>query len=479
MEGWLHSFAPAFVIRAKDQLMASHIGKRLARSTFWSLIAGCVSRSLALVASIIVARLLGQGGFGELGILQSTLEMFASLAAFGMGLTSTKYVAECRKSNPDKAGRIIAMSSVVAWLTGGLGTIFLIYAAPWLADRALAAPQLAPLLQISSISLLFGAVNGAQIGGLAGFEAFKQMAQINLVAGLLTVVLRVAGTVLMGLDGAVYGMVIAQMGGCIINFIVLRRLAAKSGISVRYARCLQDLPVLWKFSLPAVLNSLVVMPSNWFCNAMLVNRPGGYDEMAVFNAANQWYFVILFVPGLMGEASLPVLFDRMNVRDYQSARKIFLTSVKLNLAVILPLIVFGFFSKQIMGFYGQSFSNGWATMLLTLATAGLQAIQMPAGYLIASSGRMWTAVMMNLGWAMCFVGLTALLVSRGSLGLAAARFIALGLYSVWTFAYALRILKPGRKSNGQSCAAGTPGEMEMLATMKEEQVLVKSEELTD
>jgi O-antigen/teichoic acid export membrane protein len=132
-----------------------------------------------------------------------------------------------------------------------------------------------------------------------------------------------------------------------------------------------------------------------------------------------------------------------------------------------------------MGFYGQSFSNGWATMLLTLATAGLQAIQMPAGYLIASSGRMWTAVMMNLGWAMCFVGLTALLVSRGSLGLAAARFIALGLYSVWTFAYALRILKPGRKSNGQSCAAGTPGEMEMLATMKEEQVLVKSEELTD
>jgi O-antigen/teichoic acid export membrane protein len=479
IEGWLNSFAPAFVIRLKDRLMASHIGARLARGTFWSLVAGCVSRSLALVASIIIARLLGNGGFGELGILQSTLEMFGSLAAFGMGLTSTKYVAECRQSDPDKAGRIIAMSSVVAWLTGGIGTLILIYGSPWLADHALAAPQLAPLLQISSISLLFGAVNGAQTGGLAGFEAFKQMAQINLVSGLLTVVLRVAGTLMMGIEGAVYGMVIAQMSGCIINFVMLRRLAAKSDIAVRYSHCLRDLPVLWKFSLPAVLNSLVVMPSNWFCNALLVNRPGGYDEMAVFNAANQWFYVILFIPGLMGEASLPVLFDRMSVHDYHSARKIFLTSVKLNTAVILPLIGFGFFSKQIMGFYGQSFSSGWETMLLTLATAGLQAIQMPAGYMIASSGRMWTAVMMNVGWAACYVGLSAWLVSGGSLGLASARFIALGLYSGWTFVFAWRTLVKAQASSDSARPAGTPGEMEMLATLDEQSVLIQSEEEPD
>jgi O-antigen/teichoic acid export membrane protein len=479
IQNWFNSCAPDYLIRMKDRVLASPIGTRLARGTFWSLVAGCVSRSLALVASIIIARILGRETFGELGMLQSTLEMFGSLAAFGMGLTSTKYVAECRKSDPDKAGRIIAMSSIVAWLAGGVGTMILIYSSPWLANRALSAPQLASLLQISSISLLFGAVNGAQIGGLAGFEAFKQMAQINLVSGVLTVVLRVAGTLAMGLKGAVYGMVIAQMSGCIINFIVLRRLAAKSGISVRYSHCLRDLPVLWKFSLPAVLNSMVVMPSNWLANAMLVNRPGGYGEMAVFNAANQWFFVILFIPGLMGEAALPVLFDRMGARDYRSARKIFLTSVKLNTAVILPLIVFGFFSKQIMGFYGQSFSNGWLTMLLTLAAAGLQAIQMPAGYMIASSGRMWTAVMMNLGWAVCYVSMSTFMVAWGSLGLASARFIALGLYSMWTFAYAWRTLTKNQESNDKLRPASVPGEMEMLATMDEQQVLIKNKELSD
>jgi O-antigen/teichoic acid export membrane protein len=479
IQGWLHSIAPDYLLKMKDKVLASPIGARLARGTFWSLVAGCVSRSLALVASIVIARLLGKETFGQLGILQSTLEMFGTFAAFGMGLASTKYVAECRKSDPDKAGRIIAMSSVVAWLTGGIGTIILIFCSTSLSQKMLGAPQLAGLLQMSSISLLFGAVNGAQIGGLAGFEAFKQMAKINLVSGLLTIVLRVGGTMVMGLKGAVYGMVLAQMVGCVINFVVLRKLAAKSGIVVRYSHCLQDLPVIWKFSLPAVLSSFLVMPTSWLCYTMLFNRPDGAGEMAVFNAANQWFYVILFIPGLMGEAALPVLFDRMSHRDYRSAHKIFITSVKLNALMILPLIVFGFFSRQVMGLYGHGFSGGWETMVIVLATAGLQAVQMPAGYMLVSSGRMWLAFVMNLGWSISFVIATALFVSHGSPGLASARFIALGLHCAWTFAFAFYALEKGRKLKGEPPRTGADDQRKMLTTLEEQRAIIKAEEMLD
>jgi O-antigen/teichoic acid export membrane protein len=479
IQGWLHSISPDFLLKIKDQVMASPIGARLARGTFWSLVAGCVSRSLALVASIVIARLLGKETFGQLGILQSTLEMFGTFAAFGMGLASTKYVAECRKSDPDKAGRIVAMSSVVAWVTGGTGTIVLIFCSPWLADKVLAAPQLAQLLQMSSISLLFGAVNGAQVGGLAGFEAFKQLAKINLVSGVLTIILRVGGTMVMGLKGAVYGMVIAQMVGCVINFVVLRRLAAKSGIVVRYSHCLQDLPVIWKFSLPAVLSSFLVMPTSWLCYTMLFNRPNGAGEMAVFNAANQWFYVILFIPGLMGEAALPILFDRMSHRDYKSAHKIFLTSVKLNALLILPLVIFGLFSRQVMGLYGKGFGGGWETMVIVLATAGLQAIQMPAGYMLVSTGRMWLAFTMALGWSVSFVCVTALLVTHGSSGLASARFIALGLHCVWTFAFVFHALKAGRKLENEPPRNDADGQRKMLTTLEEQRAIIKAEEMLD
>lgn len=448
-------------------MLASPIGHRLAKGTFWSLMAGCVSRFLALISSIIIARMLGKESFGQLGILQSTLEMFGSFAAFGMGLTSTKYIAECRKSDPDKAGRIIAMSSVVAWLTGGIGTVILIFSAPWLADKALAAPQLAPLLQMSSISLFFGALSGAQLGGLAGFEAFKQLAKINLVSGISTIILRVVGVVTFGLKGAVLGMVLAQLIGCGLNFWTLRKLARESGISVRYAHCLQDLPVIWKFSLPAVLSSFLVMPTSWLCNAMLVNRPGGYGEMAVFNAANQWFYLILFIPGLMGEAALPVLFDRMNHRDYQSVRKVFLTSVKLNTLVILPLIVFACFSRQVMGFYGKGFGDGWETMLIVLATGWLQAVQMPAGYILVSTGRMWLSLFMALGWSASFVALTALLVTQGSIGLASSRFAALGLHCVWTFAFVFYVLKTHKNLKDDLEQPNASDQLKRLTTLEE------------
>jgi O-antigen/teichoic acid export membrane protein len=422
---------------------------------------------------------LGKETFGQLGILQSTLDMFGSVAAFSMGLTATKYVAECRQSDPDKAGRIIAMSSVVSWLTGTIGTIALIFASPWLAGHALAAPQLAPLLQISSISLLFGVVSGAQVGGLAGFEAFKQLAQINLVTGVLAVILRVGGTIVMGLKGAVYGMVFAQVAGCIINFLVLRRLAAKDGISVRYAHCLRDLPVIWKFSLPAVLSSLVLLPTTWLCNAMLVNRPGGYGEMAVFNAANQWFFVIMFIPALMGEAAMPILFDRMNHHDYRSARKIFFTSIKLNALVILPLVLLGFFGRQVMGLYGKGFSGGWETLVIVLATAGLQVVQMPAGYILSSAGRMWLLLLMNLGWAVSFAGVTALLVAHGSPGLASARLIALCLHCTWTFAFAFHALKTNREAEHESQQTDAAGQLKMLTTLEEQRAMIKTEGMLD
>lgn len=479
VQGWLNSISPEFLLRIKDKLLASPVGARLARGTFWSVTAGCVSRSLALVASIIIARLLGKEIFGQLGILQSTLEMFGSITAFGMGLTSTKFVAECRKSDPDKAGRIIAMSSAVAWLTGGIGTVVLICCSSTLASSALAAPQLAPLLKMSAISLLFGAINGAQVGGLAGFEAFKQLAKINFVSGVATVALRVVGTLVMGLQGAVLGMVFAQMVTCAINFLVLRRLAAKAGICVRYARCWQDLPAIWQFSLPAVLSSFVLLPANWLCNAMLVNRPGGYGEMAVFNAANQWYFLILFVPSLMCEAALPILFDRMRHDDFQSARKVFLTSVKLNALVILPLIIFACFSKQVMGFYGKTFGSGWETMVIVLSTAGLLAIQMPAGNMISAAGRMWLALLMNVGWAASFVGLNALFVAWGSIGLASARLFALGLHCAWTFAFAFYILERHRKVEVESKQTAAASEEKMLITLEEQRVMTKAEEMAD
>jgi O-antigen/teichoic acid export membrane protein len=436
-----------------ERVMETNVGRRLANGAAWSLAASVASRSCALLASIAAARLLGREDFGALGIIQSTVDMFGSLAGFGMGLTATKFVAELRERDPQRAGRIIAMSGTVSWVAGAVIALGLYCLAPWLAVHAVAAPTLAPLLQWSAVSLLLSAVAGAQIGALSGFEAFRDIARLNLISGVILLVLRTTGTVAWGLEGAVYGMVLAQAAIWWVNSLTLRRVAARGGITLKFGGWWEELPVLWKFSIPSVLGAIIGPPATWICNAMLVNQPNGYADMGILNATNQWFYLILFVPNLMGQASLPVLFDRISRGNYRESGDIFRTLLKINAIVILPVLVAGLFSPFIMGLYGSGFVSGWPTMLVCLLTAGVMAVQMPAGYMLVAKGKMWVAFAMNTAWGVAFIALSLWLVPMGSFGWALARLLAAGLHTIWTFAYVLKILSEGPASAGSKAYA--------------------------
>src|SRR5215207_6145625 len=120
---------------------------RFARGASWSLVGMGAAQGLALIASIIAARLLGQVSFGEFGMVISTVGAFGMLAGLGLGLTATKYIAERRIINPTGAGQIVGMISKVAALSGGAVALILFIIAPWLAARTLNAPQLADELR--------------------------------------------------------------------------------------------------------------------------------------------------------------------------------------------------------------------------------------------------------------------------------------------------------------------------------------------
>ena len=116
----LFSLRPPFLRRWLDRLLASPLGRRIAKGVFWSLAGALISRGLAMVSSVLVARMLGREGFGELGTIQATVGMFGVFAGFGLGMTATKFVAELKFTNPLRAGRIIGLSSLTSWASGGL-----------------------------------------------------------------------------------------------------------------------------------------------------------------------------------------------------------------------------------------------------------------------------------------------------------------------------------------------------------------------
>jgi O-antigen/teichoic acid export membrane protein len=438
----LYRICPSSLRPYWDRVEGSAIGSRLARGVFWSMTGIVISRGLMLCATILVARILGKTVYGELGMIQSTIGMFGVFAGFGMGLTATKHVAEFRESDPERAGRIIGLSGLFAILTGGVMALGLLIFAPWLAEQTINAPHLAGVLRISALILFISALNGAQTGALSGFEAFKTIARVNLFVGLISFPLLVSGAYFGGLNGAVWALAINLCFNWLLNHLALRKEARRKNVPFSLRGCQREWSVLWQFSLPAVLASSMVGPVNWACNAMLVNRPNGYEEMGVYSAANQWYAVLMFLPGMLGSVVLPVLSDQLGKDNTKQSLKTLILAIKMNLFVVIPLVLgVSVISPYIMTLYGEKFADGWPTLIIVLMTAGLLAAQTPVGQIIAASGRMWIGFAMNMGWALTFVVSTLLFVDHGSIGLASARMLSYIIHATWTFGFAIWLIR--------------------------------------
>ncbi|HKP48792.1 MAG TPA: oligosaccharide flippase family protein, partial [Gemmatimonadales bacterium] len=234
------------------------LGTRFVQGAWWSLIGMGAAQGLAVVASIVTARLLGKVTFGEFGMVTGTVGAFGMLAGLGLGLTATKFVAERRATDPARAGHVLGLVVQVALISGGAVALILFAAAPWLAAKTLNAPQLTDELRVGCVLLFLNTLDGVQTGALAGLEAFKATTRVSIIRGLLTFPLLIAGVWFFGLMGAVVSSVVVGAVGWWLSQRALRNECVRAGVPITYQGVRADLPILWSFSLPALLSALVV-----------------------------------------------------------------------------------------------------------------------------------------------------------------------------------------------------------------------------
>lgn len=432
----IYFYLPKFIQLFWKKVENSNIGNRFVNGAFWSLTGSVVSQGSMIVASIIVARILGKLEYGELGIVRSTVNMFAVFASFGLGLTATKYIAEFRIKDADKTGKIIGLTTMFAALIGGLIALVVLFLAPFLAEKTINASHLVNEIRLGAVILFFSALNGAFTGVLAGFESFKTIAKINFTVGLISFPLQIGLTILLGLPGSVIGLGLNFLLLSILNFIYARKVSIKFGIKIQFKNSLSEWPILYKFSLPALLSGLMVSPIIWVCSAILVNQPKGFEELAIFDAANQWKGIVLFIPVALSQIILPLLSD-------SSDQKQFAKIIKLNLLVnviisILITVVISIFAPFIMRSYGEGFEEGQLVLVVLVISSVFISINNVIGQAIASKGKMWIGFLFNLIWSI-ILGISAYFFINwglGAIGLAYSFLLAYFIHTIIQMIYA-------------------------------------------
>jgi len=417
---------------------SSPVKYRLAYGAFWGAISVIVPRFVSLIASFLLARILGQNQFGEYGMISSTVSMISTFSGLGLGSTVVKHLAEYKISDPVRAGRIYTLTTIINWISAIIYAFAFILFAPWLAAKTLAAPHLAPLLQISAISMAMGTINSLQQNVFTGLEAFRTSAIITITTTSIQSIIIVLAAWFWQLTGVVSALAINSIIIAIIYFYSIKRERKKYNIRIVINEAKYEWPVLIKYSLPAFLGGILVGPSFWGANAILANQPNGYNELGILNAANQWQHVIQFIPGILGTALLPVMAEKFGNGERLGSIKIMGKMIKIYALIIFPVAtILSLLSTFIMGGYGESFESGYITFIITIFTAVLTTLVAPVGQFIAASSKMWVGFIMNFGWAVCLLTGSYFLGKFGSQGIASAKFIAYFLHAIWVFTYVL------------------------------------------
>jgi len=191
---------------------------------------------------------------------------------------------------------------------------------------------------------------------------------------------------------------------------------------------------------------MAVGPVTWLANTILVNQRGGYDEMGMLNAANQWGTAAMFLPGILLQVALPLLSTSADQSEGDSTfTRVFESTQNVTVALVFPLMtLIMFLSDVIVRLYGESFASGGPVVVAVAFTVAIMAVGAATGPLIQAKGRMWLGFGINVSWGvitLLFVWLTA---QRGG-ALSIDYGIALGhlLTTLWALPFLRKELPKG------------------------------------
>jgi len=354
-------------------LITKHIHKlkqsSLFKDSFWSVLGNVAGHGLALIAGIIIARFLGKEIFGEYGMIKATLLNIAVFSTFGLGFTATKFIAEAKNKAQGHILQIVKGSMSITLVTSISFALLLFIFSKQIAVY-LNAEHLSFALRIFAVNIVFNAISTVQIGILAGFKAFKQIAINNGIAGIATFTLSVALTYYWGLEGALTALLLATMLRCVLNGLVVQK---------KVQVCLQTeektsvvTKQLLSFSLPIALHEGVQSFTGWLL-VLLLLKLTNFGEVALYSISQQWAMVVLFVPGVLRNVTLSHL-SNTNDNSTQN-KKVFKTMIAINfLATFVPFLIVFSLSSYIASFYGNDFADLPKVLNIAVFTSVINAL---------------------------------------------------------------------------------------------------------
>lgn len=430
---------PILIFNVRIYMRAEIISRlknsRLFKDSFWAVYGNGLGYGMLLLSGIIIARLLGKDDYGEYGLVKTTMFLMASFTAFGLNITSTKYIAEAIRENitlvrsyARDALTITTTSSIVAAI------VLCIFAAPL--SKFLNEPALESAFQVLGVLIIIRSLIYTLSAILSGFGAFKVLAKNNVICGIIMLVSCYPLTYYYGITGAFISLTLSQLYNAAALYIsylhLCKTLPPQTRISAKKKMIF--------FSFPVALQEISQIITQWG-GILLITKLSTLGELGIYSAASQWNAIILFIPNMLINVVISHLSSANTVETHHNIMK---RALLLNIACsAIPFFFICILSDWISSFYGESFT-GMSSVLKVLLLSPIFACCSKVLYAeLISRGKTW-----HLFIARCSIDLfmlvfayvlisnrsnsqAALLYSVSAVSAAVLYFIVLLVFIVW------------------------------------------------
>lgn len=349
--------------------LLAHGVQSLGASAAWALTGTVFSQGSTLISNIWIANLLGKNGFGEFAIVLATVQAAAALASLGIGYTTTRYIAEWRHRDVERAGALLGMFNRLSWIAAACAAVLLGATSSGIASSALRAPALGPALLLAAASTLFTVRNGFLSGALSGLEAFRVVGISGIISGVVYLILTVGGARLYGVQGAAVGLFLSAALQCAMLTFALHHERVRQRLGTVAASIAQERPLLIRFAVPAALSGFVTIPVLWALQALLARSPKGFGDLAVYAAGLNLLTMVMFTPTILNSVAMAWINRSHAVNGETAYRAAIRSNIGVNfLTVTTALIGMAIVGPFLLDLYGNGFrTEGLAIVLLVSA----------------------------------------------------------------------------------------------------------------
>lgn len=377
--------------------------------------------------NFLLQRGLGTKNYGLYSISLSLVSLIASIFDLGLDNAMIRYIGFYRGKKQTSLVRTLTIfCTAIAGITGMLGALLVLFAAPWLANLQ-HKPAIASLLQLMAPMIPLMCMQTIWSGGLQGLKEFKRRLLLQRVIIPLPLFLLVAVVLFFFHDvtSAILVMLFSTLVGAIGTLYLLFSSISRT---IKPGPESYEVRTWLGFAAPnflttitnTVLDSVDTLLLAFFVPALGIGQ---------YTAAIKITGFILMPMNSLNVMFTPTIAELHGKGEKQKLELMFKVVTNWSITLCLPIFLIAtLFAVPLLGLPGKDYIGGWPLLVALAAGNLISALVGPVGYLLLMTGHQKYSFFNSLSVVILTVVIGLVLAPHyGAMGVAISTGLAIGV----------------------------------------------------